>query len=334
MQLFLQDISGTLHTIQVEATDKVDSIRIKASDFCPKHALRLKFAGRELNEDATFEEAGITSETTVTIGLSLRGGTPQAHRCPLPNKTDRDPSELKKGKEKVPVALSASEMRLYVKMHTEDQYTVVVERNQSIKKLKQVIEASSGVPVGEQRLLLRGLILNDSKKLTDYNIANDNVIQLWRKESAEEVHRPTQVSNRKEGRHVSDEEVQIFVRNLNGRTMAIMVALSDSVEHLQRKVEEKTQIPPQEQRLLYAGKQLEPGRALLDYGVQKESTLHLGGSLKHLAYSEEELMPCSRPRTTQDCVSVAGMGLCKFTTVLHDECLDSSTGPMYRYAGP
>ena len=76
----------------------------------------------------------------------------------------------------------------------------------------------------------------------------------------------------------TDEEVQIFVRNLNGKTMTVMVATSDTVESLLQKVEEKTGIPPSEQRILYAGKQLEPGRILADYNVEKESTLHLGAS--------------------------------------------------------
>lgn len=74
------------------------------------------------------------------------------------------------------------------------------------------------------------------------------------------------------------EEVQIFVRNLNGKTMTVMVATSDTVESLLQKVEEKTGIPPSEQRILFAGKQLEPGRILADYNVEKESTLHLGAS--------------------------------------------------------
>ena len=66
------------------------------------------------------------------------------------------------------------------------------------------------------------------------------------------------------------------MRKLNGKTMALMVTAADTVESLQRKVFEKTDIPPDQQRLLYAGKQLAPGRILADYNIEKESTLHLG----------------------------------------------------------
>lgn len=74
----------------------------------------------------------------------------------------------------------------------------------------------------------------------------------------------------------NDREVQIFVRNLNGKTMAIMVSPLDTVTSLHVKIEERTGIPASEQRVLYAGKQLEAGKSLADYNVQKESTLHLG----------------------------------------------------------
>ena len=58
-----------------------------------------------------------------------------------------------------------------------------------------------------------------------------------------------------------------------------MVSPSETVESLYAKVEERTGIPPSEQRLLYGGKQLQAGKVLADYDIQKLSTLHLGTSL-------------------------------------------------------
>jgi len=220
-EIFVQMQAKKRVMLHVKPSDSIEKVKAKIQDQegIPPEQQRLTFGDEELKAVHTLGDYDIQDGSTLSLVRTLRG-----------------------------------RMRIFAKMQTGKTILLDVQPDNSIEKVKMKIQDKEGIPLDQQCLVYALKELEDGRTLDDYHIQNESTLYL--------------ILTPQSG-------IQVFILMPTEQTFPLAVEPSDFVGYLKGKVYEMEGIPTEQQRFVFAGKELEDHCSLSDYNIQKETIIHL-----------------------------------------------------------
>jgi len=215
---------------------------VAKSEGIPVPQQKIVYAGKVLTNEQTFSECGLVAGSQLHVLLTL------------PTESELGSSEAWKG-------------TIELKTLSGSVYNIAVSSTDTIAAVKLLVHAKTQNPVDMQRLIFAGKQLEDEKTLGEYGVTSGSTMHL--------VLRLGSSASFATGTPVGDWTGSVQVKTLTGKIVTLSVCSSDTIEEVKDKIQDSEGIPPDQQRLIYAGQQLEDSRTLGDYRVYNGACISL-----------------------------------------------------------
>ena len=266
--------AGDEFVLHVEKTFDIEEVKemIHQAKGFPTCLQVLSVSGKELHDSKTLDELEIYKDSVLNLQITRPSpkNTPAVRVAGFAggSATGTSSRDSFSAADRAWTDPGSKEYVIYVATLTRKRLRLDVLSSDTIETIKRKVQERASIPPDQQRLIFAGRHLEDGRTLADYRVDAESTVNL-------ELGVSTVAEPDRPWTDPGSKKYVIYVKLLTGKRIKLDVLSSDTIEQIKGKVEEKENISPDQQRFIFAGKQLEDGRTLADYQVGVKDMLHL-----------------------------------------------------------